>query len=331
MEPQKSKEIILQTKGLKKYFPILKGVLKRKVGDVKAVDGVNLTINKGETQALVGESGSGKTTLGKTLARIYKPTAGQIWFNGYEISKIKEKNLKRLYRRIQTVFQDPTSSLNPRRRIKDIIADPLVIHRIGTSTERREKIKRILNMVELPEDFLHRYPRALSGGQKQRVGIARALVMNPEFVVLDEPTSSLDVSVQAKIISLLKGLQKNLHLTYLFISHDLSLVRTISQHTSVMYLGKIIERAPTEELYKNPAHPYTKALLSAIPVVSDEELKIIPKKINLGGEIPSPSNVPEGCAFHTRCYENMNVCKLKCPNWIKIKKGHFVRCHLFSR
>ncbi len=321
---------LLSVSRLKKYFPITAGFLGRRVGEVKAVDDVSFDIPEGKTFALVGESGSGKTTVGKTIIRLIRPTAGDIYFDGTNLSELKEGDLKPWRRQMQIVFQDPTSSLNPRRRVADIIATPLEVHGIGTPRERLGRVKELLELVELPDKYLYSYPHALSGGQKQRVAIARALALNPRFVVLDEPTSALDVSVQAKILALLARLQRELGLTYLLISHDLSVVKNFSDHIAVMYLGKLMEMAPTEELFANPLHPYTRALLSAIPVVTDEELELIPERITLEGEIPSPANAPTGCVFHTRCYARMEVCPLEDPQQLEVSPGHYVWCHLFA-
>jgi len=322
--------VLLSVSHLKKYFPITAGILGRRVGEVKAVDDVSFEILEGQTFALVGESGSGKTTVGKTLIRLIRPTAGSILFGTTDLARLREGELKSWRRQMQIVFQDPSSSLNPRRRICDIISTPLEVHGIGTKPERMHQVRELLNMVELPERYFYSYPHALSGGQKQRVAIARALALRPRFVVLDEPTSALDVSVQAKILELLARLQQELNLTYLLITHDLSVVKNFSDHVAVMYLGKFMETAPTQELFANPLHPYTRALLSAIPVVTEEELKLIPQRITLEGEIPSPANAPTGCVFHTRCYARMTKCASEPPPLIQISDHHQVRCHLFS-
>ncbi len=322
--------VLLSVSHLKKYFPITAGILGRRVGEVKAVDDVSFEILEGQTFALVGESGSGKTTVGKTLIRLIRPTAGSILFGTTDLARLREGELKSWRRQMQIVFQDPSSSLNPRRRICDIIGTPLEVHGIGTKPERMHQVRELLNMVELPERYFYSYPHALSGGQKQRVAIARALALRPRFVVLDEPTSALDVSVQAKILELLARLQQELNLTYLLITHDLSVVKNFSDHVAVMYLGKFMETAPTQELFANPLHPYTRALLSAIPVVTEEELKLIPQRITLEGEIPSPANAPTGCVFHTRCYARMAKCASEPPPLIQISDHHQVRCHLFS-
>lgn len=324
-------EALISARGIKKYFPITKGVLRRKVGEVRAVDDVDLVVTPGETFALVGESGSGKTTLGKVLTRVWEPTAGEILFQGRDIAGLGEDELKPFRRQMQVVHQDPTSSLNPKKRIKDIIEDPLIIHGVGDAHSRRRRVRELLDLVELRPDFLYRYPNALSGGQKQRVGIARALALSPKLVVLDEPTSALDVSVQAKIIALLRRLQRELNLTYLFITHDLSLVRNLATRVGVMYLGRLVELGPTERLFTEPHHPYTRSLLSAIPVVSEEELSMIPEKVQPIGEIPSPANAPTGCTFHPRCHQRLDVCDRALPSLQDLGSGRAVRCHLFSR
>ena len=324
-------ENILEVKSLKKYFPIKKGFFQKKVGDVKAVDDITLTIKKGSTLAIVGESGSGKTTLAKSIMRFYDLTEGKLIFDGRDISTIKEKELKKLKEDMQMVHQDPSSSLNPRKKIKDILEAPLLIHNIGNSASRLKKVKELINLVQLPEEFLYRYPHSLSGGQKQRIGIARALALNPKFLVLDEPTSALDVSVQAKIIALLKDLQEKLGLTYLFITHDLSLVRNFADQVGVMYLGSIVEYSDVETLYTNPQNPYTQSLLSSIPVVSVDEQSMLPNKIPLKGEIPSPSNMPTGCKFHTRCPYKEDICATATPELLVTKHGSFTRCHFVEK
>ena len=322
---------LLDAHGLVKYFPVTARLLRRKVGEVKAVDGVNLTLKEGETLALVGETGSGKTTLGRLLVRLLTATNGQIVFEGRDIAGLDEQALRPVRRQMQMVFQNPASSLNPRRRVKEIIEEPLVVHGIGTPVARLRQVREMLERVELPpKDFLYRYPHALSGGQRQRVAIARALALHPKLIVLDEPTSALDVSVQAKIIALLRRLQRELRLTYLFISHDLSLVRNVAESIAVMYLGKIVELAPAETLFTSPSHPYTRALLSAIPTVSDEEAALIPEKIVLRGEIPSPARVPSGCAFHPRCYARIDGCDRVVPELITLGDGHAARCILYD-
>jgi len=319
-------EPMLRVLDLKKYFPMTGGLLKRKIGEVKAVDGVSFDVMKSDTLALVGESGSGKTTVGKMLVRILKPTSGSIFFANEDIAKHEGDSLKNYRRMAQMVFQDPTSSLNPRRKILDIVIDPLNVHKIGLKSERYEMVTRMMDRVELPRDFLYRYPHSLSGGQKQRVGIARAVIMNPALVVLDEPTASLDVSVQANIVSLLKEIQKEYGLTYVFISHNLSLVRNIADWVTVMYLGRAMEMAPTEQLFTKPMHPYTIALLSVVPTVSEEEEKLLPERVRLEGEIPSSVRIPKGCRFASRCPKAHERCSSDEPPLVDLG-GHFVRCH----
>lgn len=319
-------EKILEVNSLKTYFPIHKGILKRKVGEVKAVDNISLTIQEGETVAVVGESGSGKTTLAKTIMKFINSTEGEVYFEGRNMKDIKGRALKDLRKDMQMVHQDPSSSLNPRKRIRQILLEPLVIHNVGTPKEREEKVRELIKIVELPEEFLERYPHSLSGGQKQRIGIARALALEPKFILLDEPTSALDVSVQARIIKLLKKLQKQFNLTYFFITHDLSLVRNIADRVLVMYLGTVMEKGEVEALYANPQHPYTQSLFSSIPVVDEKEREMLPMKIPLKGEVPSPSNVPTGCKFRTRCPFAVDKCK-ELPSLEKQENGVFASCH----
>jgi len=323
-------EPLLKTQDLCKFFfsrAWKLPSLKPRVITVRAVDRCTVDLNQGDILAVVGESGSGKTTLGQTIARIIDPTGGRVWFGGREITGVQGQDLKALRREIQMVFQDPGSSLNPRHRIDDIIALPLKIHQDLSRTERRERVEELLHLVQLPAELMPRYPHALSGGQKQRVGIARALALNPKLVVLDEPTSALDVSVQAKILHLLKELQNRLGLTYLLITHNLSIVKNFSDKIMVMYLGRIVEMAPTEVLFANPLHPYTRALLSATPVITEEERKQIPAEITLEGEIPSPVNVPRTCAFYSRCQEKKSSCgEANNPELEEVESGHWVRC-----
>jgi len=323
---------LVEAEGVVKYFPITQGFLRRRVGEVKAVDGVNLSIKEGATLALVGESGSGKTTLARVILRLLPATSGRVTFDGCEITTLDDGALRPVRQKMQIVFQNPASSLNPRRRINEIIEEPLLIHRVGTPGERRRQVGELLERVELPShDFMFRYPHALSGGQRQRVAIARALALSPKFIVLDEPTSALDVSVQAKIITLLRRLQRDMGLTYLVISHDLSLVRNVADVIAVMYLGKVVETAPVATLFGAPRHPYTRALLSTIPTVSDEESALIPEKITLGGEIPSPASVPPGCSFHPRCYARIEGCDRVTPELVPVGSDHHARCILYDR
>jgi len=322
--------MILNLDNVKKYFPVRHGFLQRVTAYVKAVDGVTLSIKEREILGLVGESGSGKSTLGYTIAGIYRLTAGKIIFKGEDLATWQHRDVHAISKRLQIVFQDPGSSLNPRRTIAQTLELPLKVHRLGTRRERLEKLRELMQKVELPEEYLYKYPRALSGGQRQRVAIARALAVEPEFVILDEPTSALDVSVQAKIVRLLLSLAKESNLTYLFITHDLSLMRNIANRVAIMYLGKICEVGPTEDVFLKPLHPYTKMLISSIPVVSEEEESLKPERIFSQGEIPSPVNIPRGCRFRTRCPEGRETCSQVEPEIREVEPGHFVSCHLFS-
>jgi len=315
---------LLQVKELKKHF-------KTKQGTVRAVDGVDFTIDHGETLGLVGESGSGKTTVGYTVIGLYVPTAGDILFGGQDIALPVIRRRKAIKKEIQIVFQDPGSSLNPRRRIEEIIGLPLQVH--GTSDHRKNKqrVAELLGRVELSSDYASKAPTILSGGEQARVTIARALATDPKFIILDEPTAALDVSIQAKIITMLVDLQKELSLSYLFVSHDLSLMRNVADRVGIMYLGKICEVAPAAEVFQNPLHPYSQMLLSSIPVVSDEDEKLKPKKIRVVGEIPSPVDLPSGCSFHPRCPKAMKICSQVDPEMAEVEEGHFVRCHLYAQ
>ncbi len=318
-----SKEI-LWVEDMKKYF-----FTKR--GTVRAVDKISFSVKQGETFGLVGESGSGKTTVAHTLVGIYQPTEGRTFFKGESINEVCRRRSKYLKKEIRIVFQDPGSSLNPRWSIKQILDLPLKVHRIYSSGDRTGRVMELLRMVELPpEEYMYKYPQAIGGGEMQMVAIARALATNPSFVALDEPTSALDVSVQAKIITLLMRLQKKLNLTYLFITHDLSLMRNMARRVAIMYLGKICEVAPTVEFFQKPLHPYTRMLLSSIPVVSDDEEDLKPKRVVSRGEIPSPVNVPPGCSFHLRCPEKIAICSKVDPTMVEVEGDHLVRCHLFS-
>ncbi|MBC7097573.1 ABC transporter ATP-binding protein [Candidatus Bipolaricaulota bacterium] len=318
------KDVILEVVDLKKYFPT-------KRGTVKAVDGVSFTVQAGETLGLVGESGSGKTTTAHCIIGLYPPTGGELRFKGQDISRGFERRPLSLRREIRIVFQDPGSSLNPKRNVAQILSVPLKVHRIVGRSERLSKVRELLEMVELPpDDYLYKTPRALGGGEMQMVAIARALATSPSLVVLDEPTSALDVSVQAKIISLLLRLQLDLGLTYLFITHDLSLMRNVASRVAIMYLGKLAEIAPTLKFFRSPLHPYTKMLLSSVPVVSPEERALKPEKVVSRGEIPSPVNVPPGCSFHLRCPEKGETCSQLDPTLQEIEENHFVRCLKFQ-
>ncbi len=319
-------EPLLEVVDLKKYFPV-KGIFRSK-GWVRAVDGVSFIIMKGSTMGLVGESGCGKTTVGKLVLRLLEPTSGKVLYNGRNIYKLKGKDLKEFRRKAQMVFQDPYSSLNPRMTIFDIIYEPVKTYKI--KVEDPEKfVVDLLYKVGLNESHLYRYPHEFSGGQRQRIAIARILALNPEFIVLDEPTSALDVSVQAQILNLLKDLQLKYNLTYLFISHDLGVVRYMSDWIAVMYLGQIVEYGPAEEVFEKPLHPYTKVLFSAIPI-PDPEISRNRKKLRAPGEPPSPINPPPGCRFHPRCPFRIDKCSKKEPELIEIEKNHWVRCHLYT-
>ncbi|RFB18238.1 dipeptide ABC transporter ATP-binding protein [Bacillus sp. HNG] len=327
---KENSNIILELQDVKKYFPIKAGLLQRNVGNVKAVDGISLQIKKGETIGLVGESGCGKSTTGRTIIRLYEPTDGKIIFKGKDITHMSESELRKSVRRdIQMVFQDPFATLNPRKTLRSIIKEPLITHKLYTAKEREEKVKELMETVGLNASYINRYPHEFSGGQRQRIGIARALALNPELIIADEPVSALDVSIQAQVINLMEDLQEEFGLTYIFISHDLSVVRHISDRVGVMYLGRMMELANKEDLYAEPLHPYTQALLSAVPVPKKAGA-IKRERIVLKGELPSPSNPPSGCVFHTRCPAATDICRQLVPEFKEVKQGHFVACHLFE-
>jgi oligopeptide/dipeptide ABC transporter ATP-binding protein len=323
-------DTLVELTDVKKYFPIKSGLLQKTVGHIKAVDGINLKVNKGETLGIVGESGCGKSTVGRTIIRLYEPTDGQIIFKGKDISHLSESELRKDVRKnIQMIFQDPFASLNPRKTLRSIIREPLDTHHQYKSKERDEKVEALLEKVGLNASFINRYPHEFSGGQRQRIGIARALALNPELIISDEAVSALDVSIQAQIINLMEDLQEEFGLTYLFISHDLSVVRHISDRVGVMYLGKMMELASKKEIYAEPLHPYTQALLSAVPVPRKKGVQKR-ERILLKGELPSPANPPKGCVFHTRCPAAFDLCKQMNPDFNEVKDNHFVACHLYN-
>jgi oligopeptide transport system ATP-binding protein len=317
---------LLEVRDLYKYFPINAGVFSRHVGDVKAVDGVDFTIRKGETLGLVGESGSGKTTAGRVVLRLLPATKGDVVFDGRNIGELGREEVRKLRKEMQIIFQDPYASLNPRMTVGDIIGEPLVIHHLAKGKDVGVRVQELLRLVGLQPYHANRYPHEFSGGQRQRIGIARALAVNPKFIVADEPVSALDVSIQAQVINLLEDLQSQFGLTYLFIAHDLSVVRHISTRVAVMYVGKIVEIAERDDLYENPLHPYTQALLSAIPI-PDPAVEARRKRVILTGDIPSPVNPPSGCRFHTRCPVAFDRCKVDVPELKAYAPGHVAACH----
>lgn len=318
--------VLLKVKKLKKYFPVRGGILSKIIGYVQAVDEISFDIKRGETLGLVGESGCGKTTTGRTIIRLLEPTAGEVDFKGKDIFKLSKEELRKARRNIQIIFQDPFGSLNPRMTVGEIVGESLVIHKIvKNKKEKEERVRDLLETVGLNAGHIRRYPHEFSGGQRQRIGIARALALNPKLVICDEPVSALDVSIQAQVINLLEDLQEKFNLTYLFIAHDLSVVKHISDRVAVMYLGKIVELSSTSELYDNTQHPYTEALLSAVPI-PDPTLKR--QRIVLEGDVPSPFKPPAGCRFHPRCKYVEPICSQEEPELIDIENGHFVACHL---
>ena len=320
-------EVLIRAEHVKKYFPIRKGILQREVARVHAVDDVSVEVRAGETLGLVGESGCGKSTLARCLARLYDLTAGTITFEGRDISRLKRRGLRPVRRDLQMVFQDPYASLNPRKRVSTILADPLRIHRYGDRAKIKARVRELLDLVGLSPEHVNRYPHEFSGGQRQRIGVARALALHPKLVIADEPVSALDVSIRAQVINLLDDLQDELALTYVFIAHDLGVVRHISDRIAVMYLGKIVEISPSEELYRRPIHPYTEALLSAVPV-PDPDLSARRKHIVLEGDVPSPVAPPPGCRFHPRCRYATDICRQQEPPLVPYgNDGHMAACH----
>lgn len=329
MEEKKDMEYLIEVKGLKKYFPVRRGTFRKSASYNKAVDNISFGIRKGETLGLVGESGCGKTTCGRTILKLYEPTGGKIIYKGKDITNISDKQMLNYRRKMQVIFQDPYASLDPRMTVGDIVGEAIDIHKLMSRNERIERIHYLLNRVGLNSEHANRYPHEFSGGQRQRIGIARALAVQPEFIVCDEPISALDVSIQAQVVNMLEDLQNDLGLTYLFIAHDLSMVKHISNRVGVMYLGKLVELSKSNELYSHPMHPYTQALLSAIPIPDPEETDS-KKRIILEGEIPSPIDPPPGCRFKQRCRYAKPICGEREPELRELSGGHYVACHLFE-
>ncbi|ACL69252.1 ABC transporter ATP-binding protein [Halothermothrix orenii] len=320
--------VLLKVRNLKKYFPVKAGVFKKTVGYVKAVDDISFDIKEGETLGLVGESGCGKSTTGRTILRLLEATSGRVEFEGKDVLSLDRKELREMRKEMQIIFQDPYASLNPRMKVADIVGEPLDIHNLATDkNEKYEKVKELLSNVGLNEEQMNRYPHEFSGGQRQRIGVARALAVNPRLIIADEPVSALDVSIQAQVINLLQDLQEQYGLTYLFIAHDLSVVKHISDRVAVMYLGKIVELANKKDIYDNPLHPYTQSLLSAIPIPDPNYDK---KRIVLKGDVPSPVDPPSGCRFHPRCPKAMDICSQVEPEFKDYGNGHFAACHLLD-
>jgi oligopeptide transport system ATP-binding protein len=322
-------DVLVKVDNLTKHFPIMQGIVfQKQVGAVQAVDKVTFNISEGETLGLVGESGCGKSTTGRTIIQLYRATSGKVYYRDQDLTTLEGEGLRRLRRNMQIIFQDPYASLNPRMTVGDIVGEPLEVHRLEKSKKRRRaRVQELLRLVGLNPYFINRYPHEFSGGQRQRIGVARALALNPEFIVCDEPISALDVSIQAQVVNLLEELQDELGLTYLFIAHDLSMVRHISDRTAVMYLGKIVELAQREELYNHPLHPYTQALLSAVPV-PDPIVEQKRQRIILEGDVPSPAHPPPGCRFNPRCPIAEGICREEEPEWREVAPSHWVACHL---
>jgi oligopeptide/dipeptide ABC transporter ATP-binding protein len=318
---------LLEIRNLKKYFPVDTGLFSRRRGEVKAVDDVSLTVEEGETLGLVGESGCGKSTLGRSILRLLEPTAGEVYFQGKNLLKLSQSELRDMRREMQIIFQDPYASLNPRMRVGRIVGEGLEIHKLAVGKKKKDRVMELLNQVGLREEHYDRYPHEFSGGQRQRIGIARALAVNPRFIVADEPVSALDVSIQAQIINLLQELQEKRHLTYLFISHDLRVIEHISHRVAIMYLGKIVEIAPGDKIYQEAKHPYTRALLSAVPIPDPNRKK---ERMVLEGDVPSPVRPPPGCSFHPRCPFREHICDKVEPELEFFPDGHGVSCHVFG-
>ncbi len=323
-------EVLLRVEGLTKHFPIYRGVIRRQVGAVRAVDGISFEVKRGETLGLVGESGCGKSTAGRTILQLYKPTAGHVYFRGTDLTMLSRAAMRAMRREMQMIFQDPYASLNPRMTVEQIVGEPLTAHHLVEQKDVRERVEALLDLVRLSPSFVNRYPHEFSGGQRQRIGVARALALQPRFIVCDEPISALDVSIQAQVINLLEELQEKFGLTYLFIAHDLSMVRHISQRVAVMYLGGIVELAERDELYEHALHPYTQALLSAVPV-ADPVLDAQRKRVILEGDVPSPANPPSGCRFRTRCRVAQAACAEEKPALREIVPGHSAACLFAER
>jgi len=322
--------VLLRVENLVKHFPIMRGIFQKQVGAVRAVDDISFEVKRGETLGLVGESGCGKSTTGRTVLQLFRATSGSVYYDNVDLTKLKGEDLRKMRRKMQMIFQDPYASLNPRMTVGEIIREPLLVHNVATEADANDRVKQLLELVRLNPSFTTRYPHEFSGGQRQRIGIARALALQPSFVVCDEPISALDVSIQAQVVNLLEELQDKFGLTYLFIAHDLSMVRHISDRVAVMYLGVVVELTTREELFKNPLHPYTQALLSAVPI-PDPVKEATRKRTILVGDVPSPANPPSGCRFRTRCPIAESICAEQRPEFREVKPGHFVACFFAER